>query len=128
MQMKYEKQTSKSFEKACEDLKKSLSDVGFGVLYELNFKDKLEEKGLEFEHDFKIFEVCNPKKAKEVLDIHLEMGYFLPCKMAIYEKDTKVYIGMLSPSYLIEIAGVKGLDDFAREVEKDLKAAVDKSV
>ena len=128
MQMKYEKETSKSFESACDALKQNLSDVGFGVLYELNFKDKLQEKGLDFEHDFKIFEVCNPKKAKDVLDIHLEMGYFLPCKMAVYQKDSKVYVGMLNPSYLIELVGVKGLESFAEEVERDLKAAIDRSV
>ena len=128
MQMKYEKETSKSFEAACDSLKQSLSDVGFGVLYELNFKDKLNEKGLDFEHDFKIFEVCNPKKAKEVLDIHLEMGYFLPCKMAVYTKEGKVHVGMLNPSFLIEIAGVDGMESFAEDVEKDLKTAIDNSI
>jgi uncharacterized protein (DUF302 family) len=34
-------------------------------LWELNFKDKLQEKGLDFDKNFKILEVCNPVQAKE---------------------------------------------------------------
>jgi uncharacterized protein (DUF302 family) len=67
MDIKYEVKINKSFDEAVESLKKSLSENKFGVLWELNFKDKLREKGLEFDTNFKILEVCNPVQAKEVL-------------------------------------------------------------
>lgn len=125
MDIKYEVSTNKSFDEAIESLKESLSEHNFGVLWELNFKDKLKEKGLDFENNFKIFEVCNPKKAKEILEKNIEVGYFLPCKMVIYEKDGSVKIGMLKPTDLINMTGDKDLTNVAIEVENELKAAID---
>lgn len=128
MEIKYERSTNKGFEEACESLKLNLSDSGFGVLWELNFKDKLQEKGLEFDSNFKIFEVCNPKQAKEILDFNIEIGYFLPCKMVVYEKKSDVYIGMLRPESLIKLSKVDGVEETAKSVERILKYAIDKSV
>lgn len=125
MDIKYEIKTNKSFNDAVKSLKDSLSKNNFGVLWELNFKDKLKEKGLEFDHNFKILEVCNPKQAKEILDKHLEVGYFLPCKMVIYDKDNSVYMGMIKPSEIIKLSGKDDITEIAREVEKELKTAID---
>lgn len=67
MDINYKIKTDKDFNKAVDDLKESLGNHRFGVLWELNFKDKLKEKGLEFNNNFKILEVCNPPQAKQVL-------------------------------------------------------------
>lgn len=125
--MIYEVKTNKSFEKSVEDLKENLSNHSFGVLWELNFKDKLEEKGLEFDKNFKIFEVCNPKQAKEILDKNIEVGYFLPCKIVIYENDNSISIGMPKPTSLIEMVNDDELSNISIEVEKELKAAIDET-
>ncbi|HEY8875827.1 MAG TPA: DUF302 domain-containing protein, partial [Desulfosporosinus sp.] len=61
MDVNYEVKTRKSFITAVEDLKESLTKNKFGVLWELNFKDKLQEKGLDFHQNFMVLEVCNPK-------------------------------------------------------------------
>lgn len=123
--MNYQIQTDKNFEKAIEDLKKSLSNHKFGVLWELNFKDKLKEKGLDFDKNFKIFEVCNPQQAKEVLEKHIEVGYFLPCKMVVYEDNNSVFIGMIKPTGLIGMMNNDELSSIAIEVENELKSAID---
>ena len=128
MNFKYEVMVNKSFDDAIVSLKDSLSKHSFGVLWELNFKDKLREKGLSFESNFKILEVCNPKQAKEVLDKHLEVGYFLPCKIVVYEKNNSVYMGMIKPSELIALTVKEGSAEtlqIAEDVEKVLKAAID---
>lgn len=128
MSMVYEKKTDKSYEKAVEDLKKALAERKFGVLWEMNFKDKLQEKGLEFNKNFNVMEVCNPPKAKVVLDRHLEAGYMLPCKMAVYEKEDGVRIGMMKPTSLAGIMEGMELDDVAIEVEQILMEAIEAAV
>jgi uncharacterized protein (DUF302 family) len=128
MDIKYEIETKKSFNEAVEDLKKSLSENKFGVLWELNFKDKLKEKGLDFESNFKILEVCNPVQAKEVLSRNIEVGYFLPCKVVVYEKGNSVYIGMMKPTELIKMLGNEELTTIAQDVEKVLRNAIDSSI
>lgn len=128
MDIYFELPTNKTFDEAVDALKASLKPYSFGVLWEMNFKDKLQEKGLEFDTDFKVLEVCNPSKAKTVLDSDISAGYFLPCKMAVYSKDGQIYIGMLKPTTLIEIYGNHSLDGVAEEVEHDLIAAITEAV
>lgn len=128
MKYNYEVMTSKTFSTAVEDLKKSLSENSFGVLWELNFKEKLEEKGLDFHQNFKVLEVCNPKQAKEVLDRHIEAGYFLPCKMVVYEKENSVFMGMMRPTSMISMMGQEDLLSIAQQVETVLKKALDEAI
>ena len=128
MNYNYEVKTSKTFSSALEDLKKSLSENKFGVLWELNFKDKLQEKGLDFHQNFMVLEVCNPKQAKEVLDLHLEAGYFLPCKMVVYEKENSVFMGMMRPTSMIGMLGQEDLLSIAQQVEIVLKKALDQAI
>lgn len=124
MEMNYEIRTEKSFEEAVKSIKEHLEKCKFGVLWELNFKDKLAEKGFEFERDVKILEVCNPANAVEVLGKNIEVAYFLPCKLVVYEKDDGIYIGMVRPEKLIELLGDENLHDMAKSIESDLKKAI----
>ena len=125
MDLIYKVRSNKSFETATKDLKESLVNNHFGVLWELDFKDKLKEKGLDFAKNFKILEVCNPSQAKKVLEENIEVGCFLPCKMVIYEDDGAVFIGMPKPTGLIGMINDNKLIDIAREVEDALKSAIE---
>ncbi|MDA3847005.1 MAG: DUF302 domain-containing protein [Vallitaleaceae bacterium] len=122
--MIYHVTTNKTIEKAILDLKATLKERSFGVLWEMNFKDKLAEKGLEFDKNFVVLEVCNPVQAKRVLDEHIEVGYFLPCKIVVYEKGNETLIGLSNPTSLIGMLELDYLTDVALEVENILKAAI----
>ncbi|TJX15447.1 DUF302 domain-containing protein [Tissierella creatinini] len=128
LDLRYEKSTNKSFEEALESIKKELKDRKFGVLWELNFKDKMAEHNIDFANNFKILEVCNPQKANEVLSKHLEAGYFLPCKMVVYENKGEVFIGTARPEILIGMMEYDDLGDVASEVERILIEAIDAAV
>lgn len=120
IEMHFHISSSKSFEKAIEDLKNALSSRNFGVLWELNFKDKLNEKGLDFDKRIEILEVCNPSQAKKLLDKNVEVSYFLPCKIVVYEEGDSVVIGMVKPTKIIELIDDDELLSIALEVEKVL--------
>ncbi len=124
----YAQTTTKEFSQALTDFKDNLSQRKFGVLWELNFKDKLQEKGQDFDKNFVILEVCNPPQAKKVLDLKLEAGYMLPCKMAIYEKDGLVHLGMMRPEQLVSLMGEDDLIPVGAEVEKTLREAIDATI
>ncbi|MDY5968096.1 Uncharacterized conserved protein, DUF302 family [Atopostipes suicloacalis DSM 15692] len=124
MNFKYEIKTNKSFQTAIEDITDSLKEREFGVLYQVNFKEKIEAKGLDFSTNFEVLEVCNPGQAKEVLEKSIEVGYFLPCKVVVYEKEGEVYIGLLKPTVLIGLLEDDCLKTIAEEVENTLKEAI----
>lgn len=122
--IKYEVITNKSFDEAVYSVIKSLEEQKFGVLWKLNFKDKLKEKEIDFQNNFMILEVCNPQKAKEVLSKHIEAGYFLPCKIVVYEEKGSVKIGMLKPEVLIGMLDFKDLTAIAKEVQNTMITAI----
>ena len=124
MNFKYEIKTNKSFQTAIEDITDSLKEREFGVLYQVNFKEKIEAKGLDFSTNFEVLEVCNPGQAKEVLEKSIEVGYFLPCKVVVYEKEGEIYIGLLKSTVLIGLLEDDCLKTIAEEVENTLKEAI----
>jgi len=124
----YEKSTNKSLSEAISSLESNLKESGFGILWQLNFKDKLQEKGLEFKDDFVVLEVCNPKQAKEVLEENIHIGYVLPCKMVVRREGDKTYIGMTSPEVLIGLFEGSDLTEVAKKVEESLKNSIEASL
>jgi len=126
--------TSKPVQEAVADLKNELAAINFSVLWGLNFKDKLQEKGLAFDQDFHVLEVCNPGEAKKALDANIEVGFFLPCKLAVYSQEGQTVIGMAKPTSLMslmgsdplgnESPGSESLVSLARRVEETLKTAI----
>lgn len=128
MEFIFEKETDKDFPTTVSDLKKYLQERSFGVLWELNLKDKLQEKGQDFNTNFMILEVCNPVKAALVLNQRIEAGYMLPCKMGVYEKNGKTWVGMQNPLKLIEIMGDESLRGFAEEVADTLRSAIEETI
>lgn len=128
MDIVFEKSTDKSLIEAIESLKESLKGHGFGVLWELNFKDKLKEKGLELKEDFVVLEVCNPNQAQKVLEKNILIGYALPCKMVVRSDNDQVYIGMLRPERLIGLFNEPELYEVAKKVEESLKNSIESSI
>lgn len=128
MNIVYEMKTDKGLDEAIESLKANLKENTFGVLWELNFKDKLQEHGLEFKEDFVVLEVCNPKQAKEVLERNIHIGYVLPCKMVVRTQGDETYIGMTNPEELIGLFNEPELKEVAKSVGETLKKAIKASV
>ena len=128
MNIVYEKSTTKNLNDSIIALENNLKKQGFGILWQLNFKEKLEEKGLEFKDDFVILEVCNPKQAKEVLEENIHIGYVLPCKMVVRSENNKTYIGMTSPEILIGLFENPELKEIAKKVEEALRNSIETSI
>ncbi|MDF2521994.1 MAG: hypothetical protein K0R84_2622 [Clostridia bacterium] len=126
--IRYEKPTNKTFQEAVESITKSLAEQNFGVLWKLNFKDKLQEKGIDFDTDFMILEVCNPKQAAEVLSSHIDVGYFLPCKVVVYQTKAGVVIGTMNTEMLIGMLGYEDLSPVAANVQQILRTAIDNAL
>lgn len=128
MNLLYEKNSNKNLETTRDRLKEELKNVGFGVLWELNFKDKFHEKGFEYPYNFWVMEVCNPGKAIKVLTENQKAGYFLPCKVVVYESEQGIMVGLMKPAEIMgQLFESELLKETGAEVEKQLKEAVDKT-
>jgi uncharacterized protein (DUF302 family) len=123
----YTVETKKTVAEAISSLEESLMEEKFGVLWNFDVKGKLNEKGLEYDNEFTVLEVCNPKEAQRVLNEEILVGYFLPCKIVVYNEEGKTKIGMPKPSALIEMVDNEKLKDIALEIEGRLISCIDKS-
>jgi uncharacterized protein (DUF302 family) len=124
----YTVETNKTVDEAIATLENSLLEEQFGVLWKFDMKEKLQGMGLDFNQNYHILEVCNPVEAKRVLSENAIVGYFLPCKIVVYEDDGITKIGLPKPTALIGMMGVEELISIAEDVEKRLIICIDKCV
>lgn len=127
MDFYYSVATQKSVDEAVASLEQSLKANQFGVLWQLDLPAKLGEKGVELDMPYRILEVCNPHEAKRVLSQNPLVGYFLPCKIVVYESDGQTTIGLPRPTVLMKVLGDNMLTDIAQGVEDALKKAIDEA-
>ncbi|WP_156289464.1 DUF302 domain-containing protein [Oceanobacillus salinisoli] len=124
----YTMETSKSIKDAIDSLEGNLKEEKFGVQWQFDIKETLENKGFELEHPFIVLEVCNAKEAERVLSGNQLVGYFLPCKIVIYEdNEGKTKIGLPKPSALIQMVEDESLKEIAIDIENRLITTIDKS-
>ncbi|WDU83432.1 DUF302 domain-containing protein [Caloramator sp. Dgby_cultured_2] len=116
----YEIEVNKRYEDVLDEIAEKLEKAKFGVILRLNFQDKLKEKGVAYDGNFTILEVCNPYKAKEALEKDVKVGYFLPCKIAVYEEGDKVKVGFMDPEYILKDFENEGLNEIAKYVKETI--------
>jgi uncharacterized protein (DUF302 family) len=68
------------------------------VLYVHNLGATLRNKGIAFEEDCKIFEVCNPGQAAKVLSTDMRLNMALPCRISVFTEKGKTMIGLIPKS------------------------------
>lgn len=126
--MKYIIESSKSVDQAAQDLQDAVKRNGFGVLHIYDLKQTLEEKGAPIDHECRIFDVCNPQKAQEVLNMDMSMNMALPCRISVYEQDGVTKIGLISPTAMLSLlSDAPGLSDVAKDVEDAIKKMIEEA-
>ncbi|MBT3448762.1 MAG: DUF302 domain-containing protein [Bacteroidetes Order II. Incertae sedis bacterium] len=126
--MKYIITSDKTADQASDDFVEAVSRNGFGVLHSYNLKEILTGKGFPLEPEVRVFEICNPARAAEVLASDMEMNMALPCRVSIWEKDGKTHIGMINPSSMLSmLSEAPELEDIATSVENTIKTIMDET-
>ena len=126
--MKYIVVTDKTLEQVCKDLEEAVVRNKFGVLHVHDLKTTMEKKGVNFSHECRIFEVCNPHKASAVLNQDMSLNMALPCRISVWEENDQVKIGTLNPTELLPVlSGAEELKPIAQEVEETIKKIIDEA-
>jgi len=123
----YSVMTNKDISTTVRDLTDHLKEKGFGVLGTLDFTSLLKNKGIQFDKNYRLLEVCNPIAAKRALDTDIRVGLLLPCTIAVYEEDGKTRISLLKPSSLLSLIGNEELNKLGNDIEPRLKEAIDET-
>lgn len=117
----------KTVEQVGQDLEVAVKRRKFGVLAIHNLKETMAKKGVTFEPECRIYEVCNPLQAKKVLESDLAISTALPCRISIYQEGGKIKLATIKPTALIGQFGKPELKPVAEEVEKLLFEMMDEA-
>lgn len=126
--MYYIVETQKSFSQTATDLEAAVLHYGFGVLHIHDLGTTLRGKGIAFEEECKIFEVCNPGQAAKVLATDMRLNMALPCRISVFTEKGKTKIGMIKPAQMLSsLSQDVALTQVAQEVEAKTIQMVDEA-
>lgn len=128
MDFHYTVTTNLLIDETISRLEQNLREHQFGILWQLDLQNKLQEKGvLGFNKPYRILEVCNPLEAAEVLSKNELVGYFLPCKIVVYESDGLTKIGLPKPTSMISMLDDVELKVISQKIEETLIRVLERS-
>jgi len=123
----YTVKTQKNIDNVLAEITTKLSEIKFGILGTLDFKEIFAKKGIDYPHQYKLLEVCNHQAAKQALDSDPAIGLLLPCTIAVYEKDGESFISLAKPTTLLAVASNTELESMGKEIESKLIQVIEHS-
>lgn len=120
------KKVNYSFDEALEKTKAALSTEGFGVISEIDLKDKFREKlNIDF-REYRILGACNPKLAHQAIEKEDKIGVLLPCNVLIQtHEDGQVEVTAVNPMETMSGVNNPELDLIAHEVSDKLQKVIE---
>ena len=105
----------------------ALKEHGFGVLCEIDIKEKLKEKlGVDFRR-YTILGACNPHLAYKTLQEEINIGLLLPCNVIVYESDKagdSVVAAIDAKTMLSVVGDNPTMEEVATEVNEKLQRVI----
>jgi uncharacterized protein (DUF302 family) len=116
------------YEEAVEKARAALKAEGFGVLCEIDIKEKLKEKlDVDF-RNYVILGACNPPLAYKTLQQEIDIGLLLPCNVVVYETDEagKSVVAAIDAKTMLSVVGANNatINAVATEVNEKLQRVV----
>ena len=106
-------------------MREALKNEGFGILTEIDVKEKMKEKlGLDM-NKYIILGACNPPNAYKEILTEENIGLMLPCNVIIYEKGSKTVLSVIRPTVAMQMIENSELQIVAEAVEAQLKKSFD---
>jgi len=124
----FSKTVDLAYKEAVEKTRAALKNEGFGVLCEIDLKEKLKDKlGVDF-RNYVILGACNPPLAYKTLQEEINIGLLLPCNVIVYETEKAAMSVVAAIDARAMLSVVEGnnatLNSVATEVNEKLRRVV----
>ena len=124
MKYSYSKDIESGLKDTEHKIRAALTDVGFGVLTEINIREAFKEKlNLEYKN-YKILGACNPTLAHEALENESFIGILMPCNILLIDNEnqsTKIVFPYAKS--LLEVTENNAISNLADKVDDLLRSA-----
>ena len=121
------KKVEGTFEDVINKVTEELKNEGFGIISEIDLKNKFKEKlNVDF-RNYKILGACNPSLAYKAIQQEDKIGTMLPCNILVQEHEGgDVEVSAINPLESIGAVDNASLQSIAAEVSGKLSAVIDR--
>jgi len=116
--MQYQIKSSKSMDEIERGLQESAARHQFGVIAVHDLRETLKKKGVDLAMECRIYEVCNPRQAKRVLEADGAISTSLPCRISVYGSPKEYTLATMRPTEMMKAFANPEIEPVAREVER----------
>jgi uncharacterized protein (DUF302 family) len=110
------------FADAARRVQDELQKEGFGIVSEVDLKQKFRDKLHKDFRNYMILGACNPGLAYQAFGIDLNIGTLLPCNVAIYSvSDARTVVMMTDPVVTLSLVGNAQLTELANTLKRSFK-------
>ncbi|MGD0274757.1 MAG: DUF302 domain-containing protein [Syntrophales bacterium] len=121
----FTKELDLPFERVREMVIEELKKEGFGILTEIDVREKFREKlGIDF-MKYIILGACNPPNAHKSILAEENIGLMLPCNVIVYEKGNRTALSVIKPTIAMQMIDNEALRPIATVIEDKLKKVFD---
>ncbi|MBU0910608.1 MAG: DUF302 domain-containing protein [Proteobacteria bacterium] len=126
--MYYIVETDKPFDQASADLEAAVKRNGFGILHIHDLGNTLRSRGMVFDEQCRVFEVCNPGQAAKVLSTDMRLNMALPCRISVFTEQGRTKIGFIRPKPMLAALSQNAeLVEVAAAVEEKITKMVEEA-
>lgn len=120
------KKVEGTFEGTIKKVTEELKKEGFGIISEIDLKEKFKEKLNVNFRNYKILGACNPALALKAIEQEDKIGTMLPCNILVQEHENgEVEVSAINPLASIGAVNNESLQSIAEEVTSKLKVAIE---
>ena len=110
------------FGDAVRMVQEELLKEGFGIMSQMDIKQKFRERLHKDFRNYLILGVCNPGLAYQAFGVEINIGTLLPCNVSIYSvSETRTVVMVMDPVAVLSLVGNAQLNDLAENVKQLLK-------
>jgi len=126
MDFDYTAKTKKDFNSAVDSVQEETTKSGMRVLHVHDIQKLLAEKGFDRE-PLKIIELCSAKYANDFLNININVGLCMPCRINVYEKSGQVFISGMRPIVLPQFFPENDFGNGPAEIDEKIRNIIDRA-
>lgn len=110
------------FAEAAGRVQEELQKEGFGIISEIDVKQKFREKLHKEFRNYLILGACNPGLAYQAFGVELNIGTMLPCNVAVYSvSDVRTVVMVMDPVASLSLVGNDQLTELAETVKQSMQ-------
>jgi uncharacterized protein (DUF302 family) len=103
-------------------VQEALLKEGFGIISEIDMKQKFNEKLHKEFRNYLILGACNPGLAYQAFGVELNIGTLLPCNVALYSiSESRTVVMIMDPVALLSLVGNDQLTELAATVKQSMQ-------